>query len=154
MLGSLKARRQEILNKEYLDLAVPRWTDPEIIVRYKPVDHAVIRRAQMNAENAPKKKRIETELNGNCDILIYGCVHISARIGDKTYSLNPDDPEGELTQFDSALAANLGLEQNATARSTVKALFLTDGDLLQHASRVVEWSGFREDESDEELEGE
>lgn len=154
ILGQLKTRRTEILQGQHLDLPVPRWADPEIIVRYKPVTHDEIRRAQTTVEKAPKDRRAQVEVNGNCDILIRGCVAIIARIDGQDYSLKPDEPKGDFTTFDSDLAANLGLEEGSTARQVVKALFITDGDILSHAQALVHWSGYKETDADDTLEGE
>lgn len=154
ILGQLKARRDEILEGEHLDLQVPRWADPEIVVRYKPLAHDVIRRAQAAVEKAPKQRRSQAEVDGNCDLLIRACTAVIARIDGQDYSLRPEDPKGEPTLFDEDLAANLGLEEGATARQVVKALFITDGDILSHAQSLVKWSGYRETSAEEELEGE
>lgn len=154
VLGQLKARREEIRQGEHLDLPVPRWNDPEVIVRYKPLEHAVIRRAQDAVDKAPKQRQYQTELEGNCDLLIRACEGVIARIDGQDYSLRPGDPKGEPTLFDPDLAANLGLEEGASARQVVKELFITDGDILSHAQALIQWSGYRETEADAQLEGE
>lgn len=154
ILGELKTRRDEIVHSEHLDLQVPRWNDPEIIVRYKPAPHATIRRIQERVEKAPKKERFEAEVSGNCDLLIHACDAVVARIDGQDYSLKPDEPKGEFTLFDADLAANLGLPEDATAREIVRTLFITDGDILSHAQSLVKWSGYRETDADERLEGE
>ena len=41
-LGSLKARRKEIQNKLWIDLRVPRWENPIIVVRYAPLDPTLL----------------------------------------------------------------------------------------------------------------
>lgn len=154
ILGQLKNRREEIRKGEHLDLPVPRWEDPTVIVKYTPLPHAVIRQAQDRVEKAPKQRKYETELNGNCDLLIRACDSVIARIDGQDYSLRPGDPKGEPTVFDPDLGENLGLGENATARDIVKALFITEGDILSHARSLVEWSGYREAEADEQLQGE
>lgn len=158
VLGSLKARREEVLNAQILDLPVPRWDNPEIIVRYKPVEHGFIRRAQDQAKKAPKAKEYEAEVDGNADILIRGCVAVVAVIDGKEYSLRPGDEEGEPTTFDADLAENLGITGDngkaPTARQVVRGLFITQGDILSAASSVVEFSGYRETEADAAVTGE
>ena len=69
-LSSLRSRREQIVNDLFTDIQVPRWDEPEIFVRFKPVD-------------------------------------------------------------------------------TCLALFLTEGDLLEVANKVVKWSGIANDEADE-----
>lgn len=154
LLGRIQARRDEILAGEHLDLAVPRWTDPEIIVRYHPVDHRVIRRAQGAIEKAPKDRRAAVEVDANADILINGCSAVLARLDGKDYSLRLNDPGGEPTTFDADLAANLGLDSGATARAVVRALFITEGDMFSAAVKLGQWSGYVEAEADEAVEGE
>lgn len=154
VLGSMKARRQQILEEQILDLPVPRWHEPEIIVRYKPVDHGIISRALTAIEKAPGDKRPTVEVQRNSDVLIAGCVAVVARIGGKEYSLREGDPEGDPTKFDDDLAANLGLDVRSTARDVVRALFITDGDIVSAASRVVDFSGYKETEADEKIAGE
>ena len=158
VLGSLKERRQEVLEAQVLDLPVPRWTDPVIVVRYKPVEHGFIRRAQDAVNNAPKREKYETELNGNADILIRGCVAVVAVVDGQEYSLREGDSDGEPTVFDEDLALNLGVEgaggKRPTAREVVRALFITQGDILSAAQGVVEFSGYRETEADSAISGE
>lgn len=154
ILGNLKDRRQQIVDEQTLDLLIPRWHDPEILVRYRPVEHSVIRRAQNAVEKAPKDKKAEIEIGGNSDVLIRGCVAVVARYGGKEYSLRPGDPEGEPTLFDSDLAENIGLDDRATARDVVRKIFIADGDIMSHASALVEFSGYRETEADDKIKGE
>lgn len=154
VLGSLQARREEIRKADFLTLPVPRWRDPEVYVRYAPVDHAYIRRVQTAVEKAPKKLQAEAEVNANCDILIRGCQAVFARLDGQEYSLKPNEPNGELTVFDGDLAQNLGLHEGATAREIVKSLFFTDGDIISAGAALGEFSGYRETAADEGLAGE
>lgn len=156
ILGSLKARREAIVKRTVLSVAVPRWENPEIVIKYKPVEHKIIRRALTLVEKAPTPQKAEAEVNGNCDVLIAGCIAVVARIDDKEYSLKPGDPHGEPTLFDADLAENLGLDEPGaiTARKIVRALFFTEGDILGHAGQIIDFSGYRESTADEEFEGE
>lgn len=154
VLGSLKARREQIIASATLDLPVARWTDPKVFVRYKPIDHAIIRRVQTAVEKAPKAEKAKVEVDGNCDVLIRACVGVFARIdgSDREYSLRPGDPEGELTTFDPDLCENLGVD--ATARSAVKGLYMFDGDIISAAGAVADFSGYKVTEADDSLRGE
>lgn len=154
ILDQLHARREEIRESDHLDLPVPRWTDPEIIIRYKPVEHAVIRAAGARLEKAPRRDQYELEVSMNADVLIRGCVAVIARLDGREYSLRPGDPEGPFTAFDQDLARNLGLDEAATAREVVRTLFITDGDVLSHAQSLGEFSGYREAQADEGIAGE
>lgn len=153
-LEHLKERREAIAESELLTLAVPRWSDPVIKVVYRPIDHGIIRAAQTRVEKAPKAKQFAAEVDGNVDLLIRGCKAVVAVINEQEYSLRPGDHEGEPTTFDKDLALNLGLPDGSTARQVVKALFITEGDILSHGKSLVEFSGYRETEADEIISGE
>lgn len=154
VLSQLDKRRQAILEKEHLDLAVPRWTDPEIFVRYKPVPHEHFSRGAQRVEKATPKDKPKVELESNIDVLVQGCIGVFARIDGKDYSLRPGDPNGEWTGFDADLAENLGLPTGAGARAVVKALFIVDGDIMSHGSSLGEFSGYKEAEADTQVAGE
>lgn len=155
ILGQLGKRRQEILDKEFLDLEVPRWKDPQIIIRYRPVPNEHFVRASDKIERAQPKDRPKLTVDVNTDVLIRGCVAVIARIGDgNDYSLRPGDPHGEPTSFDRDLAENLGLPDGATARQVVKELFLVDGDIMSHATALAQFSGYKEAEADDKVTGE
>lgn len=154
ILGSLKERRQQVLEEQVLRLPVPRWSNPDIVVVYRPVDHKYIRAGQDRLAKISKDKRYEAEVDGNADILIRGCVAVLAIVDGREYSLRPGDPEGEPTRFDQDLAENLGLDDGATARATVRALFIAEGDLLSASQKLVEWSGYKETEADAAISGE
>lgn len=157
----LGQRRKEIKSSQVLPLQVPRWENPEIWVEYEPVDYKTIRAGQMAVEKA-KKGKIEAELNMNADLLIKHCIRVFAILDGKEYSLDPEAPEGEFTIFDEALGRNLGLYDGEeeegftapTARQVCRELFITDGDLTDHAVRLTRWSGLRNAEADEEFQGE
>lgn len=153
VLLSLKERRQQVLKEQILSLPVPRWSDPAIVVKYQPVPHAFIRKAQSRLEKATKERRAELEIEANADILIHGCVAVVAVLDGREYSLRPGDPEGEPTTFDADLAENLGVE-GSSARKVLRALFLTDGDIMSAATELIKFSGYRETEADAELLGE
>lgn len=154
VLGQLKARREQIKQGATIDFPVERWDDPEIFVRFKPVEHGVIRSGGTRVEGAQQKDKARVEVEVNCDVLIRGCVGVFARIGGKEYSLKPGEPRGEWTKFDADLAENLGLSEDATAREVVKALYIFDGDIMSTAAKVAEFSGYRDKMADEEVSGE
>lgn len=154
VLGSLAARREKVIEQDYTDLRVPRWTDPEIYVRYRVVPHPVIRKALQAQEKAHKDKVARVELASNIEILVHGCIGVYALLdGDDTkYSLRPGDEKGAWTRFDDDLAANLECGDSAT--EVVRSLYLSDGDIMSAASAVVEFSGYRDAEADERISGE
>lgn len=158
ILSSLKERRQQVLEEQVLRLPIPRWNDPVIVVKYKPVDHGFIRSAQKRVEKANRDRTSDIELEANADILIRGCIGVVAVIDGKEYSLRPGDETGEPTLFDADLAENLGVEGSGgkppTARQVLRNLFITDGDVLSAATEVIKFSGYREAEADSAILGE
>jgi hypothetical protein len=76
--GALAKRREEIASELFLELEVPRWENPTIVVRYQLVPHEIVSRAQRSLEKA-KGNRGEAELNANKDLLIKACVGIVAK---------------------------------------------------------------------------
>jgi hypothetical protein len=151
LLGQLAARRQEIEEAQVLDLAVPRWSDPEIHVLYRPVEFHELRpifKAFQKNNDDP-----EGILNNNAAVLAKACVGVYALLDGKRYSLNPDDPSGELTKFDADLGRNLGIAEDR-AVSICRALFITDFDLLNHARELADWSGETAEKAVEEIKGE
>lgn len=156
VLGQLSKRHDDIKNAQQLTMAIPRWSDPEIWVRLKPIAHEDIRRAMERIDKAQKAMRGQVELEQNIDLLIKACIGVFATLGDDPteYSLRPDDPEGDHTRFDHDLAANLGLSEGVSARHVVKALYITEGDILSHAKALIEWSGYRDTEAEETIAGE
>lgn len=155
LLGSLKERRQQVLEEQELRLPVPRWTNPEIVVKYKPVDHSLIRKTQDRVEGIKDKtKKFAAEVDGNADLLIKGCVAVVAIVDGREYSLKPGEPHGDPTVFDPDLAENLGLGDRVTAREIVKALFIVEGDIMSASQALVQFSGYRETEADSTVSGE
>lgn len=152
MLGQLKDRREEVLAEQVHHLPVPRWTNPQIVVKYRPVEHGYIRKAQERVQNATPAKRSEVEVEANADILIRGCLAVVAVVDGAEYSLRLDDPTGEPTRFDAELAANLGCKPSA--REVVKALFIAEGDIISAAGSVALFSGYKEAEATEAVLGE
>jgi hypothetical protein len=140
--GTLAKRREEIASELFLELEVPRWQDPTIVIRYQLVPHEIVSRAQRSLEKA-KGNRGEAELNANKDLLIKACVGIVAK--------SPDD---EWTGFgDETLAESLGVA-TPSARAVCGALFYSDGDIFSHASAVIEFCGYKNAEVETDLAGE
>lgn len=156
ILGGMAHRREEIIQASTKDLPVPRWTDPEVFVRFRPVDHGLIRKGQVAVDKATDRDKAKREVEVNSDVLVAGCVGVYALIDGTEYSLRPDDFEGEMTRFDADLAANLGLDnpETATARQVVKGLYMFDGDILSTAGAVIRFSGYVEKEATERVSGE
>ena len=139
-LKALKARREQLQKDLFIDLQVPRWDDPEIFVRYGPMDPTAAEKA---IDTRRQSKAPDFMVWANADVLARSCIGVFACLdGDyeTKYSLNPDNPEGPWTRFDPALARALGLITDAAA-DVVRGLYQTDGDLINAASALTEWSG-------------
>lgn len=152
VLGNLRALRDDLLEHSYKDLKVPRWSEPELYVRYRPVKHSIIRAAMDVGDSKVAARRGAKELKANIDVLISGCVGVFALMNGKRYSLRPGDPNGSWTTFDADLAENLGCGQ--TASEVVRALYIAEGDILSAATALAQFSGYTEAEADEAVEGE
>lgn len=155
VLADLRARRTKLVKALFIDLKVPRWDDdggPSIWVRYKPSDPGKIDDINGKRDEARKTEGKDWYVNANADILIDSCIGVFAKDGDATYSLKPDDPTGPWTTFDTDLAVSLGLDAKG-ARDAVKALYLTNGDLIGAALRLNSWSGEASITADEEFSG-
>jgi len=144
----LRNRREQIVNELFIDIKVPRWEDPEIYVRFKPVSAT-----KLNAtiDRRRKQKGDDWSLLANADMLVDSCVGVYAVVdGDKDnkLSLRLDNPNGPWTKFDPELATALGVDATRAADACI-ALYLTEGDLLETASKLFKWSGITNDEADE-----
>lgn len=152
-LFDLRALRERKLKDLYKDLPVPRWGEdgtPEIVVRYKPSKPQV-------ALRATEKRRTENDpdwlILANADVLVDACIGVYAVYQGKKYSLKPGEPNAPWTKFDRNLAENLGIETNR-AVEVVRALYLTDGDLIGAVNALAAWSGTVLPQIDEESLGE
>jgi hypothetical protein len=142
-LAQLARRRAEIAEQQILELSVPRWENPTITVKYRPIEHEEIRKVLKAAEKSrPGESKSDALLNGNADLLIKACIGVEAHNPDETWN-----------GFDHELGESLGVEVQ-TARAACRALFITDGDMLMHARKLGEFSGFVDQDVDDEFEGE
>jgi hypothetical protein len=149
-LVSLKARRDQIVNDLYVDIQVPRWDNPEIYVRFKPVSAIKL---NASIERRRKQKGDDWSLLANADVLVENCIGIYGVIPGESaqVSLRPNDPYGTWTRFDTDLAEALGLDTGpgSSAAKTCIALYLTEGDLIDTANRLFKWSNIADNEADE-----
>src|SRR5664279_2424091 len=106
-LGSLFARRQEIVEKQVLKLRIPRWEEPEIVVSYRPIEPAEFASFLKGLDDLKDPDELaEASLNRNADLLIKACLGIEAK-----------NPNESWDGFGPDLAEALGLDRNnATAR--------------------------------------
>lgn len=167
IFGNIKERREQALRHQYLDVPVPRWSDPAPIVRFGPVDFEYIRAGQEKIEKAKGAGKAQLEMNVNTDLLIKSCIGIYAEIDGVQYAFDEDNPEREdWPTFGPELAKNLGLfptveeavdafaDRRVTARTVVKTLYLQEMDILSTAGKILKWLGDIDQESNGALLGE
>lgn len=155
-LGRLRAQHMRLRDEaSNPHVHVPRTTDPEIWVSYRPVEPdaitAAIEKRQKQAKHS-KKAKTETVLNANADVLVEHCEGIYWLDADgKEHSLDPDDDDWP--RFDQRLARLLGVETDS-AIETCKALFSTHADLVAHAGNLARQSGLSDEDLQERIQGE
>jgi hypothetical protein len=144
-LQTLAQLREQAAAKQTLTLEVPRWHDAvgvKILVTYKPAEDSVVQKtlkvAASKNDDANKQANLQLHVDAASSI---------------TWILQ-DGSKAEYDGFkDTQLSEDLGVE-NKSARNTVDALFLTDGDMYALAGKVVEWSGYSNTEINQEALGE
>jgi len=147
-LISLKSRREEIVNGLFVDIQVPRWNDPEIFVRYRPISAIKLNSA---IERRRKQKTEDWSILANADMLVEACLGVYCILHgnmDNKYSLRIADASGDFTKFDPDLSAALGIPAER-AVDVCRSLYLTEGDLIDAANRLFKWSGIANEEADE-----
>lgn len=162
-LATLRARREQIQKDLYLDVKVPRWDEnggPSIYLRLAPASPAFLGKV-MEQRKKTKKTSDDWIINANADVLIKFCEGVFAieepgvepkdATREQMLSLREGDPHGEWTKIDMDLAEALGLDSSVGAVRTVRALFFTDGDLVQVANKLAEYSGVTQNEADEDF---
>jgi hypothetical protein len=157
-LFSLKARRQEIADKLYVDIRIPRWEDPEIWVRYKPVTA----KAFADAINERSSKGgSDWSFLANIDMLVVHCMGVYGRedTGEvdedeepiyRKFSLKEGSPDGPWTKFDLDLsdALGLGIDHKGGQAATCRGTFFTEGDIIATVNYLLRWSNIANDEAD------
>jgi len=147
-LISLKNRREQIVNELFIDIKVPRWEDPEVYVRFKPVSAVKLGGA---IERRRKQKGDDWSILANADMLVESCIGVYAVIDGNTeekFSLKAGDAGAQWTKFDPDLATALGIEATR-AVDVCMSLYLTEGDMIDTANRLFRWSNIANEEADE-----
>jgi hypothetical protein len=151
-LLSLKKRREQIVNDLYIDIKVPRWDNPELYLRFKPVSATKLGKTIEKYQNKAKAdKNTDWSFLANAEMLLDACIGIYAVMGgdkDNKLSLRTNDPHGPWTRFDEDMASALGVEATR-ATDVVVATFFAEGDLIETANRLFRWSNIANNEADE-----
>jgi hypothetical protein len=138
-LARLLAAQQEARKTLYLDLQVPRLPYP-VFVRYAPLPQDRIEALTKKFRNVKKDRAVLSD----AALLAEACMGVFVHDEDgEPVSIDPDSDVWP--KFDDHLADLLGVEATSAA-DTVRALYLTDGDVISTAVRVVEWSGYSRDD--------
>ena len=89
-LISLKERRKQIVNDLYTDIKVPRWDDPEVFVRFKPVSAT---KFAATMERRRKSKSTDWTFLANVDMIVDSCVGVYCLIegNERKFSLRLED---------------------------------------------------------------
>lgn len=147
--SSLRDRRQQVVEKLYTDRRVPRL-DPPVMVRFRPLPGATIDRLTKAVEKGKDPDRSTVQ---NALALAEACQGIFEIIDGEEVSIDDQDRDGEWPRFDAHLCRLLGIPETGRASDVVRALYLTDGDVISEAGELTVWSGFARREGDEDYSG-
>ena len=151
-LFELKSRRNKIASELVKSFQVPRWENPEIYCEFGVVEPSALAKALQKREKQ-KNRPDDWVAWAYCDILAPNVKAVYAVLNDDEstrYSLREGDPTGAPTKIDHDLARALGLDpEGGSASKTFRALFFSEGDVLDLANKVFRWSAIVGDEVDE-----
>jgi len=139
-LSRLRESREQALESLYIDYEVPRIS-PAVFVRYKPVEMAVVKRLD---RVFAKSKDPEKDVQHSAALLADRCIGI--------FDADSEDSPESWMRFDADLGQLLGVQVKSAA-DVVRALYLTDGDVIATAGKLGDWSGFNLDEVQERIQG-
>lgn len=148
-LSSLRSRRARVREQLHFDLEVPRY-DPPVLVRYKPVPQEKI---EQTFERTKKMRGKDRTAVTNAIILAGACIGVFEVIDGEEVSVDPDDRAGEWPTFGPRLAGILGEPMAKKASDVVRALYLTDGDLISTAQELAALSGYAQDQIERDSSG-
>lgn len=168
-LAHLRGRIASWRDEAYVDLQVPRSHDPEVFVRFGTIPHAKVKAIFERQEKAGKRnKRKDWEVVANAELLADTCLGIYLVLDGEPYPFDVDatapveldklDPD-ELPGFDWRAASLLPdfadvPRDRIAAVDVVRALYVTDGDILATGDAVSRHCGYDPAGVRERLEGE
>ena len=137
-LARFRQARAKALQGLTVDLQVPGY-DPPLYVRFRPVKQTEVDKVTEKANQSTDPDR---ELNANAAILAHACVGVFETVDGK-----PVGDPSSWPKFDQDLAHLLGIDEaedgtrlEPTTTEIVRALYLTDGALLNTARALDAWS--------------
>lgn len=146
--SNLKSRRDKAIEELFTDYKIPRY-DPPIYVRFKPVPQDRIDAAEKAAERSKAK---DAKVAANAAILANATIGVFEVIDGRKVSINPADRDGEWPKFDSGLAELFEVQATKSA-DVVRAVYMTDGDIIATVTQLGVWSGFNLDDIQKDFEG-
>lgn len=135
VLDRVRKARKKALRELTLDLQVPRL-DPPVYVRFKPVQLPQLDAANKRAAELARAKDPDAEVIANAIVLTHACVGVFGTVDGKPHGA----PDSWPRFGDPDLTEALDLPEGATAVDAVRALYLTDGDIVSTASELNGWS--------------
>jgi hypothetical protein len=141
----LLERRNTIKSEQELPLRVPRWSDPTIIVTYRPVTREELQALYDAVERAQERDRGEVAFDGRIKLLAKCCKGVLLRF--------EDGSEQSFSNFGGGLATLFELE-GSSALDVAREVFIADGDVLNHYDRLTTFSASADQKLDEVFKGE
>ncbi|XBB66866.1 hypothetical protein ABFU82_22580 [Nocardioides sp. WV_118_6] len=148
-LASLRDRIKNAKADLHLDLEVPRL-DPQVFVRFRPTTQARLNAAGKLAGKLTKND--DGDIIANAGILASACIGVFEVIDGEEVSVDPDDRDGTWPTFGPRLAELLGVSTKK-ASDVVRALYLTDGDIISTVTKLGVWSGYAQEQLERDPEG-
>jgi hypothetical protein len=152
-LALLRQRVARAKEQLHVDLEVPRL-EPPVFVRFKPTNQGRLNAASKLAGKL--KNRDDGDVVANAGILADACLGVFEVLevdGQKVeVSIDPEDRDGDWPKFGPRLAELLGVTTNK-ASDVVRALYLTDGDIMSTVTKLGVWSGYAQDDLERDPEG-
>lgn len=145
LLDGLRADLAKAKEGLYIDLRVPR-IEPPLFVRYGPLTKPVIDKANAKTLESKDEDRIVV---GKALALALVCQGVFREDADG----KPAGDPAQWPRFGPELARLLDLPEDCGAVTVVRALYLTDGDVMAAADEVTDWSVQAERRAQEQHEG-
>jgi hypothetical protein len=155
-LASLRTKRAETLAALHIDLYVPRYSQPELVVRYGPLDPDLL-----NAAMERRKKRKTSTPGGSeewltlayADALIDSCRGVYGEMDGQRFSLLSDlNDDPHTCGFDADLGKLIAADDEVPptrAVDVVKMLYFTKSEIIGALTRLSEWSGVEMPDAEE-----
>lgn len=147
VLATLRERREQAVAALHKDLRVPRL-EPPVYVRFRPISQPAIEQAN---KRASASKADDAATAANAAVLAGACIGVF-EVDEDGAEVSVDPDNATWPQFDKRLARLLGVKAGKAA-DVVRALYLTDGDVIATVTKLAEWSGFNEAELERDAAG-